>query len=196
MMKDFIPYGRQNITKEDMNAVMDVLKGKMITQGEKVPEFEKLVAIETNSKYGIAVNSATSALHIGCLALGLGKGDYLWTSPISFVASANCALYCGAEVDFVDIEVETGLMDPIKLRKKLIETSPERRPKIIVVVHLAGTSCKMKEINDIAREFGIYIIEDASHAIGGNYKGKKIGECYFSDFNCIQLSSSENNNDR
>lgn len=180
-MKNPIPYGRQNITQEDIDAVTSVLRSKMITQGDKVPEFEKAVAKETNAKYGIAVNSATSALHIACLALGLGRGDVLWTSPISFVASANCALYCGSDVDFVDIDETTGLMDPEKLREKLLVTLPKKRPKIIIVVHIAGTSCNMKEIHDLAKEYNIKVIEDASHAIGGRYRGRKIGECVYSE---------------
>lgn len=177
-----IPYGRQDISEDDIEAVVSVLKSEYLTQGPVVPEFEKAVADYCNSKYAIAVNSATSALHIACLALGVGKGDLVWTSPITFVASANCALYCGADVDFVDIDIATYNMSVSNLEKKLIEADKiGRLPKVVIPVHLAGQSCEMDKIHALGQKFGFRIIEDASHAIGGKYKGKAIGGCQYSD---------------
>lgn len=182
MTANFVPYGRQTITEEDIAAVEEVLRGPMLTQGPAVPAFEKGIARETGAKEAVVVNSATSALHIACMAMGLRNGDRLWTSPITFVASANCGRYCGAEIDFVDIDLETGHMCAEELEKKLNKASKENRlPKIIVPVHLAGTSCKMEEIWNIAQNYGIKIIEDASHAIGAYYKGKPVGNCEYSD---------------
>lgn len=169
--KRFIPYGRQTISEDDINAVIAVLRSQYLTQGPTVPAFEEAVAKKVGAKYGIAVNSATSALHIACLALGLGPGDQLWTSPITFVASANCGRYCGAAVDFVDIEPTTGLMSIPALKEKLQESERKGNlPKVVVPVHLCGTSCNMEAIGELADRYGFVVIEDASHAIGGHYK--------------------------
>ena len=177
-----IPYGRQDITQADIDAVVSVLKSDFLTQGPVVPEFERAVAKKVNAKYAVAVNSATSALHIACLALGLEKGDWLWTSPITFVASANCALYCGAQVDFVDIDPRTYNLCPQELEKKLIVAEREGLlPKIVIPVHLAGQSCDMQAIHILAKKYHFKIIEDASHAIGGRYQGKYVGDCQYSD---------------
>lgn len=177
-----IPYGRQDISQADIQAVVDVLKSDFLTQGPAVPAFEKAVADYCDVQYAFAVNSATSALHIACLALGVGKGDLVWTSPITFVASANCALYCGAEVDFVDIDSATYNMSVSVLEKKLINAKKVGRlPKVVIPVHLAGQSCEMDKIHALGQKYGFRIIEDASHAIGGKYKGKAIGGCQYSD---------------
>jgi UDP-4-amino-4,6-dideoxy-N-acetyl-beta-L-altrosamine transaminase len=177
-----IPYGRQDISEDDIEAVVDILKSDFLTQGPTVPAFEKAVAEYCDVKYTFAVNSATSALHIACLALGVGKGDLVWTSPITFVASANCALYCGADVDFVDIDAATYNMSVEVLEAKLIKAEQlGRLPKVVIPVHLAGQSCEMDKINALSKKYGFRIIEDASHAIGGKYKGKSIGSCQYSD---------------
>lgn len=177
-----IPYGRQDIDQHDIDAVVEVLRSDFLTQGPQVPLFEKTVADYCGVNFGVAVNSATSALHIACLALGLGRGDYLWTSPNTFVASANCGLYCGAEIDFVDIDPRTYCMSVESLEQKLIEAKAQNRlPKILVPVHFAGQSCDMKRIHKLSLEYGFSIIEDASHAIGGRYLNKPIGCCEYSD---------------
>lgn len=177
-----IPYGRQNINEEDIEAVIEVLKSDFITQGPVVPEFEKAVAKYTSANYGVAVNSATSALHIACLALGVGRGDVVWTSPISFVASSNCAIYCGAKVDFVDIDKNTYNMSIDCLEMKLKDAKRNNTlPKVVIPVHLAGQSCEMEEIKKLSDKYGFKIIEDASHAIGGKYKDQPVGSCNFSD---------------
>ena len=177
-----IPYGRQEITKDDIDAVMAVLQSDFITQGPMVPRFERLVAQHVGALHGIAVNSATSALHIACLALGLGQGDWLWTSPITFVASANCALYCGAKVDFVDIDPNTYNLCPKALAKKLEwAKSAGRLPKVVVPVHMCGQPCDLEAIHELAQIYGFRVIEDASHAIGGRYRGEFIGSGVFSD---------------
>jgi len=177
-----IPYGKQDITQADIDAVVDVLKSDFLTQGPKVPLFERKVAEKVDAKYALAVNSATSALHIACLALGLQRGDYLWTSPITFVASANCGLYCGAKVDFVDVDPNSYNICPKKLREKLVDSRDDKKlPKILVVVHFTGQSCDMAEIHNVAKEFGVKIIEDASHAIGGKYGDRYIGCCEYSE---------------
>ena len=158
-----IPYGRQEITKRDVDAVTQVLQSDFLTQGPLVPKFEKLVAGYCGSKHGVATNSATSALHIACLALGLKKNDYLWTSPISFVASANCALYCGAKVDFVDIDLETYNLSPEALEEKLIQAQKNNKlPKVLVPVHFGGQSCEMEKIYQLGQKYGFKIIEDAN----------------------------------
>ena len=177
-----IPYGRQDITEEDIKAVVKILRSDFLTQGSAVPEFEQKLCDYTGVRYAVAVNSCTSALHIACLALGLGVDDILWTSPISFVASANCALYCRASVDFVDIEPDTALMSVEKLTDKLVLAEIEGKlPKIVIPVHFAGQSCDMKKIYSLSIEYGFHIIEDASHAIGGKYLDKPIGNCKYSD---------------
>lgn len=177
-----IPYGRQHITNEDIEAVVEVLKSDYLTQGPVVPEFESQLAMKIGARFGVATNSATSALHLACLALGLKAGDYLWTSPITFVASSNAALYCGAKVDFVDIDNKTYNLCPVKLRQKLQQAEKVGKlPKIVMPVHLAGQSCDMAAIWQLSEEYGFRIIEDASHAIGGKYQGHYIGNCRYSD---------------
>lgn len=177
-----IPYGRQDITQADIDAVVEVLRSDFLTQGPAVPRFEQAVAAYAGAAHAVAVNSATSALHLACLALGLGPGDILWTSPITFVASANCARYCGAEVDFVDIDPRTYNLCPQALEQKLIEAERKGRlPKIVVPVHLCGQPCDMAAIHALAQRYGFRIIEDASHAIGGRYRGEPVGNCRYSD---------------
>ena len=177
-----IPYGRQDITDADIAAVVDVLQSDFLTQGLMVPRFEQTVAKYCGAKYAVTVNSATSALHISSLALGLGPGDWLWTSPITFVASANCGLYCGAKVDFVDIDPDTYNMCPKALEHKLVKAEKKGcLPKVVVPVHLSGQSCDMQAIHALSRRYGFMIIEDASHAIGGRYKDQPVGNCRFSD---------------
>lgn len=177
-----IPYGRHEITQSDVDTVIDVLQNGFLTQGDKVPAFEQSVADYCGVAHGVAVNSATSALHIACLALGLGKGDWLWTSPLTFVASANCGLYCGAQVDFVDVDPQSYNMCPAKLEQKLVVAKAEGRlPKVVVPVHLRGEPCNMAAIGALAKRFGFKVIEDASHAIGGRYGSQKIGACQHSD---------------
>ncbi len=177
-----IPYGRQDITQADVDAVIDALNSDFLTQGPMVPHFEKAIAEYCNTKHTIAINSATSALHLSCLALGLGPGDWLWTSPISFVASANCGLYCGAKVDFVDIDPHTYNLCPKSLERKLIAAEQSGQlPKILIPVHLCGQPCDMQAIHTLAQKYGFKIIEDASHAIGGKYLNAPIGNCRYSD---------------
>lgn len=177
-----IPYGRQDITQADVDAVVDVLQSDFLTQGPQVPRFEETVASCSGAGHAVAVNSATSALHIACLALGLGPGDWLWTTPITFVASANCGLYCGAEVDFVDIDPRTYNLCPDALERKLVAAERDGRlPKVVVAVHLCGQACDMAAIHALAIRYGFRVIEDASHAIGGKYRGEPIGNCRFSD---------------
>lgn len=177
-----IPYGRQDISQEDIDAVVEVLRSDFLTQGPTVPKFEEAVAGYVSVPHAVAVNSATSALHVACLALGLGPGDWLWTTPITFVASANCALYCNASVDFVDIDPLTCNISVTALETKLKAASlAGRLPKIVVPVHLGGQSADMQRIAELGREYGFRIIEDASHAIGGSYLGAKVGGCRYSD---------------
>ncbi len=181
-LESYIPYGRQDITQGDIDAVIEVLKSDFLTQGPCVPRFEKAVSMYCNSKYAMAVNSATSALHLACLSLGLGVDDWLWTSPITFVASANCGLYCGAKVDFVDIDPITYNLCPKALKKKLIQAEKlGKLPKIVIPVHLCGQSCDMKAIHALSEEYNFKIIEDASHAIGSKYLNKAVGNCKYSD---------------
>ncbi|KPM78000.1 MULTISPECIES: UDP-4-amino-4,6-dideoxy-N-acetyl-beta-L-altrosamine transaminase [unclassified Pseudoalteromonas] len=182
MTNKVIPYGKQNISQDDINAVIDVLKSDWLTQGPAVPAFESAIAEYCGAHYACATNSATSALHIACLALGVGKDDIVWTSPISFVASSNCALYCGADIDFVDIDLETGNMSVAALQEKLtLAKQNQQLPKVVIPVHLAGQSCDMAAINALAKEYGFKVIEDASHAIGAKYKDKPVGSCVYSD---------------
>ena len=177
-----IPYGKQNINQKDIDSVIEVLKSDFLTQGPKVPLFEEIVAKKVEADYAVAVNSATSALHIACMALGLDEGDWLWTSPNTFVASANCGLYCGARVDFVDIDPQTYNLCPKALEDKLIKAETEGRlPKVLVAVHLCGQPCDMKAIYKLSKKYSFKIIEDASHAIGGKYRDKYIGNCRYSD---------------
>lgn len=177
-----IPYGKQDINQQDIDNVVDVLKSDFLTQGPQVPVFEKALTEHTGAEYAFAVNSATSALHIACLALGLGEGDLLWTSPVTFVASANCGLYCGAKVDFVDIDPATYNLCSKKLEQKLIAAKVNGTlPKVVVPVHLCGQPCDMEAIGRLAQEYGFKVIEDASHAIGGRYHEQPIGNCEYSD---------------
>jgi UDP-4-amino-4,6-dideoxy-N-acetyl-beta-L-altrosamine transaminase len=178
----YIPYGKQDISEEDIASVVSVLRSDFLTQGPKVPEFENALANYCGSNHAIAINSATSALHIACLALGLGEGDFLWTSPITFVASANCGLYCGARVDFIDIDPRTYNISAEALKKKLIQAQAAGAlPKIVVPVHLTGQPCDMEAIHALACQYGFKVIEDASHAIGGRYQNLPIGNCKYSD---------------
>lgn len=177
----FIPYARQSVSEEDISAVVSVLRSDWLTQGPAIVEFERSVAGYCGAGHAVAVNSATSALHIACLAIGLGDGDTLWTSPNTFVASANCGLYCGASVDFVDIDPATGNMSIDSLTRKLEEAEKNGRlPKVVIPVHFAGQSCEMDRIAELARRYGFKVIEDASHAIGGRYQDTKIGASAFS----------------
>jgi len=177
-----IPYGRQDIIQADIDAVVAVLQSDFLTQGPMVPRFEESVAQHVGASHALAVNSATSALHIACLALGLGPEDWLWTSPITFVASANCGLYCGAKIDFVDIDPRTYNLCPKALEAKLLQAEKAGRlPKVLVAVHLCGQPCDMVAIHALSQRYGFKVIEDASHAIGGKYKGEFIGDCRYSD---------------
>ncbi|WP_428788630.1 UDP-4-amino-4,6-dideoxy-N-acetyl-beta-L-altrosamine transaminase [Vibrio profundum] len=177
-----IPYGKQDINQQDIDSVVDVLNSDFLTQGPQVPAFEKALVEHTGAKHALASNSATSALHIACLALGLGQGDWLWTSPITFVASANCGLYCGAKLGFVDIDPDTYNMCPKRLEEKLIRAKAAGKlPKIVVPVHLCGQPCDMAAIGKLSKKYGFKVIEDASHAIGGKYRDLPIGSCEYSD---------------
>ena len=177
-----IPYGRQDITQPDIDAVVEVLQSEFLTQGPKVPLFEHAVATKVGAKHTLAVNSATSALHIACMALGLKQGDWLWTTPITFVASVNCGLYCGAQIDFVDIDPRTYNLCPKALEAKLIDAEREGKlPKVLVAVHLCGQPCDMQAIHALSQRYGFKIIEDASHAIGGKYQSEYIGNGRYSD---------------
>jgi len=177
-----IPYGRQSVSGSDIEAVVEILRSDWLTQGPAVPRFERAVATRVGVKHAVAVNSATSALHIACLALGLGPGDRLWTSPNTFVATANCALYCGATVDFVDIDPHTYNISVDALAEKLAYAEKaETLPKIVAPVHFAGHSCDMARIRELASRYGFKIVEDASHAIGGRYRDMPVGNCAYCD---------------
>lgn len=177
-----IPYGRHDVLDADIDAVVEVLRSDFLTQGPMVPRFEKAVSEYAGATHAVAVNSATSALHIACLALDLGPGDWLWTSPVTFVASSNCGLYCGAQVDFVDIDPRTYNMSAEALQQKLeIAAREGRLPKVVVPVHLCGQPCDMRAIHALGQQYGFSIIEDASHAIGGRYLDEPIGNCRYSD---------------
>lgn len=177
-----IPYGRQDISEADIQAVVAVLRSDFLTQGPAVPGFENVVAGYCGAQHAIAANSATSALHIACLALDVGPGDWVWTSPVTFVASANCALYCGAQVDFVDIDSRTYNLSVERLTEKLVQAEKLGcMPKVVIPVHLCGQPCDMAGIHALSERYGFKIIEDASHAIGGKYQGEPIGNCRYSD---------------
>ena len=179
---NIIPYGRQSISEADIQAVVDVLRSDFLTQGPVVPAFEQAVASYCHARHGVAASNATAALHIACLALGLVPGDTLWTSPITFVASANCGLYCGAQVDFVDIDPLTFNMSPVALEKKLVAAKLQGKlPKVVVPVHMCGQPCDMAAIHALSVKYGFKIIEDASHAIGAKYQGEPVGNCRYSD---------------
>ena len=182
MQSGIIPYGRQSISEEDIQAVVNVLRSDWLTQGPAVEKFEHQVAEYCGATYAVAVNSATSALHLACLASGFGSGDTLWTSPNTFVASANCGLYCGGQVDFVDIDPRTYNLDVAQLENKLeLAKKTGKLPKVVIPVHFSGQSCQMDSIRELSTRYGFSVIEDASHAVGGKYKGHKIGSCVFSD---------------
>ena len=186
--RNFIPYSRQRVIQEDIDAVVNVLKSDFLTQGPIIGSFEENVCKKVDANYAVSTNSATSALHLSCLALGLKRGDYLWTSPITFVASANCARYCGANVDFVDIDENTGLLSIDNLKKKLEAAEKSGKlPKILVPVHLTGSSCNMVEIKKLSEKYKFHIIEDASHAIGGKYKNEPVGNCKYSEITIFSL---------
>ena len=177
-----IPYGRQSINPNDIDAVVQVLRSDFLTQGPMVPRFEQAVAEYCGAVHAVAVNSATSALHLACLALGVGPGDWVWTSPVTFVASANCARYCGADVGFVDIDPTTYNLSAVRLAEKLKQAERTGRlPKAVIPVHLTGQSCDMVSIYALAQQYGFRVIEDASHAIGGQYRGEPIGNGRYSD---------------
>jgi len=177
-----IPYGRQDITPEDIAAVEAVLHSDFLTQGPAIPGFEKALAAYCGAARGVAMCNATAALHMACLALGLGPGDRLWTSPNTFVASANCGLYCGAEVDFVDTDPLSYNMSVEALEAKLVQAAASNSlPKVVIPVHFAGQSCEMREIHALGQKYGFRIIEDASHAVGGRYLGEAVGNCRYSD---------------
>jgi UDP-4-amino-4,6-dideoxy-N-acetyl-beta-L-altrosamine transaminase len=178
----FIPYGRQNINDADIEAVIRTLKSDWITQGPTIDVFEKAIAAYCGTRYAVAVNSATSALHIACLAAELKPGDILWTSPNTFVASANCALYCGAKVDFVDIDPQTYNLSVTALAQKLHQASMQGTlPKVVIPVHFAGQSCEMQQMHALSQQYGFQLIEDASHAIGAQYQQQPVGNCAFSE---------------
>jgi UDP-4-amino-4,6-dideoxy-N-acetyl-beta-L-altrosamine transaminase len=177
-----IPYGRQSISDEDIAAVVEVLKSDYLTQGPAVSRFEGAVKARVGAAHAVASNSATSSLHLACRALGVGSGDLVWTTPITFVASANCARYCGADVDFVDIDPRSWNLSPERLAEKLRQAKlTGRLPKVVIPVHLGGHPADMEAIHALSREFGFRIIEDASHAIGGRYRNSPIGSCAYSD---------------
>lgn len=185
MTTEFIPYGRQTIDQTDIDAVTEVLTSSYLTQGPKVTAFEQALASQVHAQHAVAANSATSALHLACLALGVQQGDWVWTSPNTFIASANCARYCSAKVDFVDIDPNTYNLCPNALARKLAQAKLDNcLPKVVIPVHFAGQSCDMKAIHQLSLEYGFQIIEDASHAIGGQYQGKPIGDCRYSDI-CV-----------
>ena len=188
-MKMPIPYGRHHITEDDVMAVSEVLRSDWITQGETGEKFEKSLANYCGARRAVSVSSATAALHLACIALGLQRGDNLWTTPITFVASANCALYCGATVDFVDIDAKTNNLCVKQLRSKKLEAASlsGSLPKIVVAVHLAGLSCEMHELHKLKMEFGFHIIEDASHALGATYLNTKVGSCKYSDISVFSF---------
>src|SRR3990167_7535458 len=178
----FIPYGQHSISHEDIDEISKVLMSEWLTQGPMISKFEEAILAYCNAKYATAVSSATAALHLACLALDLKSGDYLWTSPNTFVSSANCALYCGANVDFVDINLKTFNMCTDALEEKLITAEKlGKLPKVVIPVHFAGQSCNMEKIKSLSKRYGFKVIEDASHAIGGLYKDSKIGSCEYSD---------------
>lgn len=183
-----IPYGRQEVTEEDISAVIEVLKSDRLTQGEAVTDFEQAVAQYCGVEYAVACNSGTSALHLACLALGIGSGDLVWTSPITFLASANCAKYCGADVDFIDICPQTFCIDTQILTSKFKESDAKGKlPKALIVVHFAGLSANMEVISQLCRQYNVAIIEDAAHALGGKYCGQPVGCCKYSDISIFSF---------
>jgi len=192
-MNRMIPYAKQDISDEDIDSVIEVLKSDFLTQGNQGPLFEDIISKRVGAKYALAANSATSCLHLSCLSLGLSKGDILWTSPITYVASANCALFCGADVDFVDIDPLTWNISVEILEEKL-KTAQKRKkiPRILVLVHLAGNPCDLKKIFDLSKEYGFSIIEDASHALGSKYSEEQIGSSTYSDISVFSFHPVKN----
>ncbi len=186
---NLIPYGKHYIDQNDIDSVLSVLKSNFLTQGPKVPELENKLNLKIGCKYSVAVNSATSALHIACLAIGLREEDEVWTSPITFVSSANCVRFCNAKISFVDINKDTWCIDVDLLEAKLKYRKKNnlKIPKIIIAVHLSGQSCEMEKIHFLSKEYGFFIIEDASHAVGGKYKSHNIGDCRFSDISVFSF---------
>ncbi|MDT0628231.1 UDP-4-amino-4,6-dideoxy-N-acetyl-beta-L-altrosamine transaminase [Alteromonas sp. W364] len=183
-----IPYGKHHVDSDDIDAVVDVLENHFLTQGTKVPEFEQALCDYTGAKYCTAVNSATSGLHVACLAAGVEAGDLVWSTPNSFVASANCALYCNAKVDFIDMDPATRNIDIEKLAKRVNAAKRDNAlPKAIIVVHFAGFSCDMQRISSLLKDTDVVLIEDAAHGLGGSYHGKKIGSCEFSDMSVLSF---------
>ena len=192
-MNRMIPYAKHDISDEDIDSVIEVLKSDFLTQGNKVPLFEDIISERVGAKYALAANSATSCLHLSCLSLGLSKEDILWTSPITYVASANCALYCGAEVDFVDIDPLTWNISVEILEEKLKTARKIKKvPKILVLVHLAGNPCDLQKVFDLSKEYGFSIIEDASHALGSKYSGEHIGSSVYSDISVFSFHPVKN----
>lgn len=188
-----IPYGHQQITQEDINAVVTVLRSEYLTQGPAVPAFEQALCDYTGATHAVAVNSGTSALHIACLALGLGEGDWLWTTPISFVASANCGRYCGASIDFVDIDSQTWNLSVDALEQKLVRAEAEQRlPKVVVAVHLCGLPCEMEQLAVLAQRYHFALIEDACHAAGGRYQDQPVGAGRYSDITVFSFHPVKN----
>ncbi len=188
-----IPYAKQDISDEDIDSVIEVLKSDFLTQGNKVPLFEDIISERVGAKYALAANSATSCLYLSCLSLGLSKEDILWTSPITYVASANCALYCGAEVDFVDIDPLTWNISVEILEEKLKTARKIKKvPKILVLVHLAGNPCDLQKVFDLSKEYGFSIIEDASHALGSKYSDEHIGSSVYSDISVFSFHPVKN----
>lgn len=183
-----IPYGRHDVSEDDERAVLEVLRSDFLTQGPAVPRFERAIAERVGASHAVAVNSATSALHIACLAVGLGAGDLLWTVPNTFLASANCARYCGADVDFVDIDARSRNMSASALADKLRRAAASGcLPKVVVPVHFSGLPCDMAEIRELSRQYGFFVIEDASHAVGARYQGSHIGDCRHSDITVLSF---------
>lgn len=183
-----IPYGKHLVDEDDIDAVVDVLRNQFLTQGQVVPQFEQALCEYTKAKHCVAVNSATSGLHVACLAADVGQGDLVWTVPNSFVASANCALYCGASVDFVDINPTTRNIDIDSLERKLIHAQRRNRlPKALIVVHFSGLSCDMQRIRELTQKHAIIVIEDAAHGLGGSYQQTKIGSCVYSDLTVLSF---------
>ena len=192
-MSRMIPYAKQDISDGDIDSVIEVLKSDFLTQGNKVPLFEDIISERVGAKYALAANSATSCLYLSCLSLGLSKEDILWTSPITYVASANCALYCGAEVDFVDIDPLTWNISVEILEEKLKTARKIKKvPKILVLVHLAGNPCDLQKVFDLSKEYGFSIIEDASHALGSKYSGEHIGSSVYSDISVFSFHPVKN----
>jgi len=192
-MNRMIPYAKQDISDDDIDSVIEVLKSDFLTQGNKVPLFEDIISERVGAKYALAANSATSCLYLSCLSLGLSKEDILWTSPITYVASANCALYCGAEVDFVDIDPLTWNISVEILEEKLKTARKIKKvPKILVLVHLAGNPCDLQKVFDLSKEYGFSIIEDASHALGSKYSGEHIGSSVYSDISVFSFHPVKN----